>query len=146
MVPCGVPCGAPWCARGESENRRIRESENTRIRGYEDTRIRESENVRMCPKKGLNLCLLLTSLYFTLLCLHFDAIQVWHLLHFAPLCHLGIMHSKSWIRWIQKSADDFEFSAERLSENAKSIKITLFAELLTVPYLRDSAFPRSEAE
>ena len=26
----------------------------------------------------------------------------------------------------------FEFSAERLSENAKSIKITLFAELLTV--------------
>ena len=42
------------------------------------------------------------------------------------------IHSKSWIRWIQKSADDFEFSAERLSENAKSIKITLFAELLTV--------------
>ena len=29
------------------------------------------------------------------------------------------------------SADNFEFSAERLSENAKSIKITLFAELLT---------------
>ena len=28
--------------------------------------------------------------------------------------------------------DDFEFSAERLSENAKSIKITLFAELLMV--------------
>ena len=33
---------------------------------------------------------------------------------------------------MQESADDFEFSAERLSENAKSIKITLFAELLTV--------------
>jgi hypothetical protein len=33
---------------------------------------------------------------------------------------------------MQKSADDFEFSAERLSENAKSIKITLFAELLMV--------------
>ena len=29
------------------------------------------------------------------------------------------------------SADNFEFSAERLSENAKSIKITLFAQLLT---------------
>ena len=37
------------------------------------------------------------------------------------------IHSKSWIRWIQKSADDFEFSAERLSENAKCIKIILFA-------------------
>ena len=42
-----------------------------------------------------------------------------------------ILHSKSWISWMEKSADDFEFSAERLSENAKSIKITLFAELLT---------------
>ena len=28
------------------------------------------------------------------------------------------------------SADNFEFSAERLSENAKSIKISLFAQLL----------------
>ena len=44
----------------------------------------------------------------------------------------GIIHSKSWIRWIQKSADDFEFSAERLSKNMKSIKITLVTELLTV--------------
>ena len=42
------------------------------------------------------------------------------------------IHSKIWIIWIQKSADDFEFSAEGLSENAKSIKITLVAELLTV--------------
>ena len=33
---------------------------------------------------------------------------------------------------MQDSADNFEFSAERLSENAKSIKITLFAELFTV--------------
>ena len=33
---------------------------------------------------------------------------------------------------MQKSADDFEFSAERLSENVKCIKIILFAELLTV--------------
>ena len=29
-------------------------------------------------------------------------------------------------RWCQDSADNFEFSAERLSENAKSIKITLY--------------------
>ena len=33
---------------------------------------------------------------------------------------------------MEKSADDFEFSAEKLSENAKSIKIALFAERLTV--------------
>ena len=52
--------------------------------------------------------------------------------HLRFLVVILYIHSKSWIRWIQKSADDFEFSAERLSENAKSIKITLFAELLTV--------------
>ena len=45
---------------------------------------------------------------------------------------LQSIHSKSWISWIEKSADDFEFSAERLSENSKSIKITAFAELLSV--------------
>ena len=33
---------------------------------------------------------------------------------------------------MEKSADDFEFSAERLSENAKSIKMTLVAGLLTI--------------
>ena len=35
------------------------------------------------------------------------------------------------------SADNFEFSAERLSENTKSIKITLFAEFADgrFPYL-----------
>ena len=42
------------------------------------------------------------------------------------------IHPKRWFSWLQNSADNFEFSAERLSENAKSIKITLFAELLTV--------------
>ena len=31
------------------------------------------------------------------------------------------IHSKSWIRWILESADKLEFSAERLSENAKNI-------------------------
>ena len=37
--------------------------------------------------------------------------------------YCGIMHiqSKSWIRWIPESADNLEFSAERLSENAKNI-------------------------
>ena len=32
-----------------------------------------------------------------------------------------IIHSKSWIPWIPESADNFEFSAEGLSENAKTI-------------------------
>ena len=43
-----------------------------------------------------------------------------------------IIHPKRWFLRLQESADNFEFSAERLSENAKSIKITLFAELLIV--------------
>ena len=51
-----------------------------------------------------------------------------HLAHFQGE---DSIHSNSWIRWMQKSADDFEFSAERLSENAKCIKIIVFAELLT---------------
>ena len=42
------------------------------------------------------------------------------------------IHPKRWFPRFQESADNFEFSAERLSEIAKSIKITLFAELLTV--------------
>ena len=42
------------------------------------------------------------------------------------------IHPKSWILWIPESTDNFEFSAEGLSENTKSIKITLFVELLTV--------------
>ena len=45
---------------------------------------------------------------------------------------LIFIHSKRWFPRFQESADNFEFSAERLSEIAKSIKITLFAELLTV--------------
>ena len=45
-------------------------------------------------------------------------------------CVIAI-HPKRWCPRCQDSADNFEFSAERLSENAKSIKITLFAELLT---------------
>ena len=49
------------------------------------------------------------------------------------LVHQGYnIHPKRWFPRFQDSADNFEFSAERLSENAKSIKITLFAELLTV--------------
>ena len=46
--------------------------------------------------------------------------------------HWGCIHSKSWGSWGLNPADDLEFSAEKLSENATSIKITLFAELLTV--------------
>ena len=42
------------------------------------------------------------------------------------------IHPKRWFPRLQESTDNFEFSAEGLSENAKSIKITLFAELLTV--------------
>ena len=34
---------------------------------------------------------------------------------------LVLIHSKNWIRWIPESADNLEFSAERLSENAKNI-------------------------
>ena len=36
------------------------------------------------------------------------------------------IHPKRWCPQCQDSADNFEFSAERLSENAKSIKITLY--------------------
>ena len=43
-----------------------------------------------------------------------------------------IIHSKKWGNWGLNPADDLEFSAEKLSENATSIKITLFPELLTV--------------
>ena len=48
-----------------------------------------------------------------------------------PILGTFIIHLKRWFPRFQDSADNFEFSAERLSENAKSIKITLFAELLT---------------
>ena len=40
----------------------------------------------------------------------------------APLCW-GI-HSKSGIPWILESADNFEFSAERLSQNAITISLS----------------------
>ena len=48
----------------------------------------------------------------------------WHLL--GPPCILPKSESPG----SPDSADSLEFSAERLSENAKSIKITLSAELL----------------
>ena len=38
------------------------------------------------------------------------------------------MHSKSGISWMEKSADDLEFSAEGLSGNAKTIKFALLEE------------------
>ena len=39
------------------------------------------------------------------------------------------IHSKSGISWMEKSADDLEFSAEGLSGNAKMIKFALSGEL-----------------
>ena len=39
--------------------------------------------------------------------------------------HLYTIHSKSGISWMEKSADDLEFSAEGLSGNAKMIKFAL---------------------
>ena len=36
-----------------------------------------------------------------------------------------VIHSKNWIRWIPESADNLEFSAERLSENAKNINFAI---------------------
>ena len=38
------------------------------------------------------------------------------------LIHIEFIHSKSWSSWSTNSADNFEFSAERLSENAKTNK------------------------
>ena len=35
------------------------------------------------------------------------------------------IHSKSWISWMEKSADDLEFSAEGLSGNTETIKFAL---------------------
>jgi hypothetical protein len=35
------------------------------------------------------------------------------------------IHSKSGISWMEKSADDLEFSAEGLSGNAKTFKFAL---------------------
>ena len=43
-----------------------------------------------------------------------------------------LIHPKRWCARCQDFADNFEFSAEILSQNEKSIKITLFAELLAV--------------
>ena len=52
------------------------------------------------------------------------------------------IHPKRWFPRFQESADNFEFSAERLSENAQSIKITLFAELLTAISLLNLSIKR----
>ena len=38
------------------------------------------------------------------------------------------IHSKSGISWMEKSADDLQFLAEGLSENAKTIDFTLSKE------------------
>ena len=33
----------------------------------------------------------------------------------------GNIHSKSWFHWFPETAENFEFSAERLSEKAKTV-------------------------
>ena len=50
----------------------------------------------------------------------------WHFINIVVL-HCKIhskIHSKSWSSWSLNSADNFEFSAERLSENAKTISLS----------------------
>ena len=47
-------------------------------------------------------------------------------MHCTSLYYISI-HPKRRIPWIPESADNFEFSAERLSENVKTIKIILLA-------------------
>ena len=37
----------------------------------------------------------------------------------------GTIHSKSWFRWFPETAENFEFSAERLSENAKTVNSSM---------------------
>ena len=44
----------------------------------------------------------------------------------------GVHTSKKVVFVVAELRRQFEFSAERLSDNAKTIKITLFTELLTV--------------
>ena len=43
--------------------------------------------------------------------------------------HSKDIHSKSWISWMEKSADYLKFSAEGLSGNAKTITFALSGEL-----------------
>ena len=37
----------------------------------------------------------------------------------------GTIHSKSWFRWFPETTENFEFSAERLSENAKTVSSSM---------------------
>ena len=39
-------------------------------------------------------------------------------------CPAGI-HSKNWFRWFPETAEKLEFSAERLSENAKTVNFSM---------------------
>ena len=41
---------------------------------------------------------------------------------------IAVIHSKSGISWMEKSADDLEFSAEGLSGNAKTVKFARLEE------------------
>ena len=60
--------------------------------------------------------------------------NVW-ILEFTVLeCLTIFIHSKSWISWIEKSADDFQFSAERLSENAKTSNSAIWFLLIFIDF------------
>ena len=38
---------------------------------------------------------------------------------------VGHIHSKNWFRWFPETAEKLEFSAERLSENAKTVNFSM---------------------
>ena len=59
--------------------------------------------------------------------------------HFSLNCESQMkcfgIHSKKWIPWILESAENFEFSAERLSENAKTINSAMCVEITVKRHL-----------
>ena len=48
---------------------------------------------------------------------------------------MNYIHSKKWIPWIPDSAENFEFSAERLSENVKTINSAMCVEITVKRHL-----------
>ena len=54
------------------------------------------------------------------------------------------IHPKSWFRWFQETADNFEFSAERLSENAKTIELGIERWSYHCPSAQENTQPLSQ--
>ena len=54
-----------------------------------------------------------------------EVLKIWVPAKFLTFLAPKIIHSKSWIRWSPDSEDNFEFPAERMSENAKTQKLTI---------------------